>query len=119
MDERQERPEGTIDARFRRTALTRVAHIDGAWGGLTPSGDILMALYSERVSLPETTSYEVLSSGRAVQRPNEPAEMALLRDIELEAVMSVEVAQALVEWLTVKITEGRQYGSRPQHFSAD
>lgn len=95
----------TIAAEFRRTALTRVVHVDGAWGGLTPSGHVLMALYSERSEMPESTLYDVGSDGSASQLDAPKTIGGITRDIEIEAIMSVLVAKSLVTWLENKIAD--------------
>lgn len=109
MPEPSESMPRTIEARFRRTALTRVAKVDGAWGGLTPAGEILMALYSERLSLPESISYRVVEPDQIVQQSGDVQAPAIVRDVEIEAIMSISVAESLLSWLTEKIAEGKKH----------
>lgn len=95
-----------VSAEFRRTALTRVVHVDGAWGGLTPTGAISMALYSERTSIPTVLTYDLDSHGNPTQRGAVTLQaLGVTRDIEIEAIMTVAVAKALNTWLAQKIIE--------------
>jgi hypothetical protein len=99
-----ETPSKEVRAEFRRSALCRVIHVDGAWGGATPNRNIYIGLYSERNREPDAITYDVAPTGQAKQRPLTPTN-AILRDLEVEAIMSLEVAKSLLTWLTQKVQE--------------
>lgn len=83
----------------------RVIHANGAWGGLTILGEIHMALYSERNAIPQQAVYELGSESglgpeieaERVQRP------AIVREVEVSVMMSVDLARSLITWLQDKV----------------
>jgi hypothetical protein len=83
----------------------RVVHADGAWGGVTPSQNIFMALYSQRAPIPQQTSHEVLTGGQLGSeiRDQRVARDAIIREVEVGVQMDLGVARALVDWLHEKI----------------
>lgn len=91
-----------LRAIFRHSHQSRVIHADGAWGGVTPSRLIHMALYSEHNALPSEIVYDVIAPGIGQQRPVAPTGN-LTREIEVEVIFSVDVAKRLVGWLNEKI----------------
>lgn len=81
----------------------RTVHVDGAIGGSSPGGtQLTLSLYNERHSLPDATVHSV-GEGGAVNNQNPTQQLntrpGILREIDFNAVMSLEVAQALHEWL--------------------
>jgi hypothetical protein len=93
----------TVD--YIKSNLFRVIHADGAWGGLTARGTIHMALFSERPTIPQTQVLQVTNEGKLgppipEQTKKRPAE--LVREVEVEVIMSYETAQALHAWLEDK-----------------
>jgi hypothetical protein len=49
---------------FRKSSLFRVIHADGAYGGISPNGNIHFALYNERFPIPKITSRGFTKDGR-------------------------------------------------------
>ena len=81
----------------------RVSHIDGIHGGVTPNGlAIQMALFSERSPIPKTETYK-LSKARLGKRINSIKRDAIIREVELEAIISLDTAKRTVIWLQEKI----------------
>lgn len=93
-----EAPPPRIAVRYERAPACRVIHVDGAWGGPTPHGNIQMAVYSEAGSLPEHQELVVDQDGKARPVPHERPK-SFTRQIEAELVFSPATAAALVEWL--------------------
>ncbi len=85
----------------------RVAHADGVIGGLTPSGNVHMAFYSERGPIPQKEVHAVLPDGslgevlsdRMVVRPG------IIREMDIDIVMSPDVAKNILRWLTEAVEE--------------
>lgn len=114
-----------VKCHFAKSRFYRVIHADGAWGGLTPQVNIQMALYSERVKVPDLVTYAAESSGlKELERdgksvPARSAEREIERELEADVILSLEAALALRDWLDKKIddaTKARQQLSenRPQ-----
>lgn len=82
----------------------RTIYIDGVYGGLTPSGLIQAAVYSERSPIPEQTVHMIEGGrlGREI-REERTSRDGPVRELEVSLVMNREQAQNLVDWLTDKI----------------
>ena len=89
----------------------RVVHADGVWGGTTPRGYITMSFYSERSPIPRRITREVkaqqLDSGDRVHVLGEEiardAKNGLVREVEVEVMVDLEMAKSLLKWLENKV----------------
>lgn len=99
--------QGAIDFHYEKSRFFRVIHVDGAWGGLTVRGDIHMALFSQYPPLPEVVQHTI-ESGRVGQEVSRTAKHGLIRELEVEALIGLETAIALRDWLTDKIEKAQQ-----------
>jgi|SRR5271156_1348619 len=82
----------------------RVLHSDGAIGSVTPSGLIFMGFYSERAAIPQVLVHEITEGGQVRAEPDERiGKKGIVREIEVGAIMSAEVATTLVAWLQERI----------------
>jgi hypothetical protein len=86
---------------YIKDPLFRSAHADGFVGGLTPNGQIHLAFFSERSLLPKKHVYRVNPDGSlGSEIPEERAlNEPIVRDIQLDVLMSVQAAEALKNWL--------------------
>lgn len=83
----------------------RTVYIDGVYGGLTPSGLIQAAVYSERSPIPQETVHEIEAGRLGKEIREERISMdGPVRELEVSLVMNREQAQNLVDWLTEKIS---------------
>lgn len=85
----------------------RVIRIDGAHGGIAPKGHaIQMALFSERLPIPRKETYR-LKEGQLGEKIDEATEQreAVIREVEVEALMDIETARAISDWLNAKIKQ--------------
>jgi hypothetical protein len=81
----------------------RVIHADGAHGGITPRGDaIQMAIYSERRPIPKRETYR-LENGKLTDLQHVDLRDAFVREVEVELLLSTEVAKSLAAWLNEKV----------------
>ena len=78
----------------------RVVHVDGAHGGITPRGFIQMALFSERAPIPRETVQD--ENGREISEKRVERK-GLVREIEIEAIFTLETAKMLRTWLDANI----------------
>lgn len=86
----------------------RVVHVDGVFGGGTPSpGTVMMTAYSHRIAFPKKTSSDVL--GNEIQSKRDP-QVGVEQEYEVSLVMSIEVAQQMLSWLdnTIKNVQSVQ-----------
>ena len=89
----------------------RVIHADGAIGGLTPNGHIHMSLYSERPPIPRRMVFTIEGSRLGNELLAERVVRdAIVREVDIDVIMTVDVAESLVTWLTEKVIELRKMG---------
>ena len=91
-----------IDFVFIHSQFSRVVHVDGAWGSITPQGNISMALFNERGSVPTKVQYTITDNKLAGEKASGSMPT---REVEIEAVMSLEVAKSIHTWLGQKIEQ--------------
>ena len=81
----------------------RVVHADGVIGNGTPRNDLFIGFYSERVPLPDTLTYEIDEKGKLgkeVLEERETKSDGILREVEVGVVVDLDMAKALVLWLS-------------------
>lgn len=89
-------------------------YINGAYGGVTPKGEIVANFYLERHPLPYTEAVTIDESGRIAGpvQITEPQghDANVLRYVSTGVVMNLESAKLLQEWLDqqIRLLEGRQ-----------
>jgi hypothetical protein len=91
-----------VTFKYEKSRFCRVIHTDGAWGGVTAQGNIYMALVSEHAGMPETIKYAIDKPGglREISRADVEG---IVREVEVEVVMSEATARVLRTWLDDKI----------------
>jgi hypothetical protein len=96
----ENQPPERVTFNYIKSNLFRVIHVDGISGGVTPSSDIYINLYSERFSIPKKLVYELDSEGSLDEVIEERDDLnSVIREIDVSAVMSLDTAKALVQWL--------------------
>ena len=83
-------------------------YVNGAQGGFSPRGEMVINFYLERQPLPEAISHEITPEGAigretAVEPEDLPASM--VRFIDTGVVMSYENARVFHAWLGDKLRE--------------
>jgi hypothetical protein len=82
----------------------RVIRVDGAHGSPTPKGDaIQIALFSERNPIPQSEEYAITEQGNLGERLAQKTRGAIVREVEVEAILSIEMARLIEQWLHDKI----------------
>jgi hypothetical protein len=98
-----------IEFDFIKSNLFRVIRSDGIIGGLTPVGAIMIGMYSERQPFP-TKMVHTVEAGRLgpEQMDKREARKAIVREIEVAAIMDIAQAIVLRKWLDEKIEQYQQ-----------
>jgi hypothetical protein len=99
----------------------RVIHGDGVIGGVTPSGkNIQASVFSERGPIPKSVTHSINEKGELGVVLAEDNRMGVVREVECEITLSIEVAEALSKWLkenTAKVRkkqrEAANHGNGP------
>lgn len=89
-----------------KSNLFRVISVDGFFGGIDPHGKIQIALFNERWPIPQQMVHN-LKDGKVAGEILEEriTRGAVVREVEVQAVMELAKARALREWLDQHITK--------------
>ena len=94
---------------YIKSAHFRVIHADGAIGTVTPSGYIHLAFFSERQAIPRRIVHKVAKDGELGPQVDDATESrgSIVREMDIDVIFSVEVAEALKAWLEQRIKEAQ------------
>lgn len=96
---------------FRRNEDYRLIPVSGAFGGVTPSRQILAEFYMEYQQAPDEIVHELSpigSLGDEVSRYPDPAGPTYIREALMGLVLTPDVAESVANWLLEKAREARQ-----------
>jgi hypothetical protein len=83
-------------------------YVNGAQGGFSPRGEMVINFYLERQPLPEAISHEITPEGAIGKETGaEPVDLAqsMVRFIDTGVVMSYENARVFHAWMGEKLRE--------------
>ncbi len=99
----QEQPD-QVRFHYLKSDFFRVLHVDGVHGGISPRGQIQMAVFNERLPIPQQSVYKLVDGGLGEEISDERIQKeGIIREVEAELLMSVDTARSLVAWLKEKI----------------
>ena len=93
-----------VDFHFIKSSSFRVIHADGVWGGATPSRNIAICFYSERLPIPKVVR-QSLKDGALAGELKRDILSGFVREIEVEVVMTPDAAVGIRDWLDKYIEE--------------
>lgn len=99
-----ETPEA-IDFHFIKAAHFRIIHVDGAWGGVTPSQNIAVGFFSERLPIPTIVQHQLEEGGNLGEELERDSKTGIVREMEVELVMNKATATGFLEWFKTKVGE--------------
>jgi hypothetical protein len=77
--------------------------INGAYGGITPHGEILMSVFNERTAIPQTETYQINEDGSLGEKPSDQVKKdSIIRHVMFGLSMNPNVARSLAKWLNSK-----------------
>jgi hypothetical protein len=83
-------------------------YVNGAHGGVSPRGELVMNFYLERMALPESITHEINPNGtigKEVAAEPEDLGQSMVRVIKSGVVMNYQNARELHLWLGERIKE--------------
>jgi len=94
----------------------RVVRADGAIGSITPNRHIHFALYSERLAIPRQIVNKINEDGTLGDEIPERrvAREGIVREMEIDIFLTVDVAKQLCDWLSKRISEIGSQQTGPQ-----
>ena len=99
-----------IQAKYTKTGASPVLHVDGMFGGLTPSGQLYVAFFSEHAQLPEAEILRRDPEGDTYRPVGADQLQGVVREVGVEVIMTLNVARAFQEWLNVRIKMAEDLG---------
>lgn len=92
---------------YLKSTQYRVIHVDGAIGSLTPTGYLHMSLFNERPAIPREMVHKLNDDGSLGDViPEETiAKEGIIREMEVDVLMSIATANSLKVLLEQKIKE--------------
>ncbi len=83
-------------------------YVNGAHGGVSPRGELIMNFYLERIALPESITHNINQNGTiGGEVESEPADLksSLVRYVENGVVLNYQSARDLHQWLGERLKE--------------
>jgi hypothetical protein len=90
---------------YLKSNYFRVVHSDGVYGGLTPTGDVMMTFWSQRNAIPKEVTHALTADGSVGEELRREGKSGIVREAEVSVVFSIQVAQELATWLQDKIVK--------------
>ena len=94
-----------VDFHFIKAAHFRVVHVDGVWGGVTPSQNIAVGFFSERLPIPTIVQHQLTDGGKLGEEIARESKTGIVREMEVELVMNKATAARFLEWFKTKVEE--------------
>lgn len=97
--------QNTINFHLLKSAEFRTYHVDGAFGGISPSGKYIhMSVYSERNPLPRRTTHAVDGNSVGAEMVEERVTRdGIVRELQADLVFGKETATGMIAWLQEKL----------------
>ena len=105
-------PNPTVDFHYIKGPDFRTVHIDGAIGGITPSGFLHIAMYCERSTIPKTITHTILPDGTLGSAIKHKGKKGIARQMEIDIIVNEATAKSLKIWLDQKLGEFENRRSR-------
>jgi hypothetical protein len=101
---RKPKSQTQIEFDYIKSNFFRVIRADGAFGGISPTGAIHMAVYSERQAIPTKTVHHLQGTQLGPElRERRQGRTAIVREVEADIVLELPQAIVLRDWLDEKI----------------
>lgn len=94
-----------IQIHYIKTPSYRTYHVDGAYGGLTPNGNIYCEFFVERNVTPQSITYGIDKTGHLGKPKKRTGKQGFVREIECGISINIQTASALKDWLEEKIED--------------
>lgn len=78
---------------------------DGVIGGITPSGRIHMAVYSERPAIPRRLTHEINEDGKLGKIVEVQSRDSIVREMSADVFLDLHAAEKINEWLSQQIED--------------
>jgi hypothetical protein len=96
-----------VTFRYARSADYRIVAANGAAGGLTPQGDLLISFFVESAAFPPEATHPVDADGKLgpQESPAQPGTPEVERHLQVGVLLSRPQAAALADWIRARLNE--------------
>ena len=98
-----EKTKQEIEFHYLKTNNYRSFHADGAFGGVTPRGNIYIELFLEKAPTPQSIIHEINEDGSLGKEVSRQSKTGVIREIEAGIILDLATAESVRNWLTEKI----------------
>jgi hypothetical protein len=92
-------PPSKIRFHYEKGRLFRVLHVDGVLGGITPTRNIFVSLYSQRAPLPKVVDQTFAPDGTLTDEVVVEGKTGVFREMEIGLVVTAAVAKEIARFL--------------------
>ncbi len=81
-------------------------YANGAYGGLTPRGEIVVNFFFERTALPKSQTHEITEKGiLGDEIDSDPKDLkrSIIRYVDTGIIVNPETAKIIIDWLQKKV----------------
>jgi hypothetical protein len=101
-------PDRELKIKFEKTSDFRTALATGVYGGLNANGLININFFCDTFSLPNTQTITVNEVGKQIGNPRDFKDCDIYREIAFAAMMDINTAKIVIEWIQGRIKEYEQ-----------
>ena len=94
-----------VDFHYLKTSSYRSFRVDGAFGGLTPKGEIYLELYLERQVTPKIVTHEINKNGQLGKELKREGKRGMIREVECGISLDIVTAQTIRDFLDKQIND--------------
>lgn len=102
---RSDAPKDSVTFHYIKGPDFRTIHIDGAIGGITPSGFLHIAMYCERSAIPQEITQEIMPDGSLGSVTSRLGKDGVARQMEIDIIVNEATAKSLKLWLDQKLED--------------
>jgi len=98
---------------FKKSEGYQIHYVNGAFGGITPRGDILYHLFFEHRDLPMEEEMTIEEDKTLKPQEKDLDDIEITRDLKVGIIMTPKQAENLANWLLSRVDEiNRELESR-------
>lgn len=97
----------TVVFDYLKSPQFRTVYAAGTIGAVTPNGHIHFSLFNERPAIPRQMVHRLTEQGKLGEEITERrvSREGIVREMEVDVVMTVETAKSFITWLQSKVDE--------------
>jgi hypothetical protein len=89
---------------YKKSEGYQIHYVNGAFGGITPRGDVLYHLFFEHRDMPAEEEMTI-EEGELKPQEKDLADIEIIRDLKVGIIMTPEQAENLANWLLSRVDE--------------